>query len=469
MSKTLFDKIWDRHIVVAETSEHPCVLAIDLHLIHEVTSPQAFAELDRRGLRVARPSRTLATTDHSTPTSPTRADGSRVFVDQATRDQVECLRHNAQRHGIPLYALGGSDFGVVHVLGPELGLTQPGMTVVCGDSHTSTHGAFGALAFGIGTSEVTQVLATQCLLQRRPRSMRVRFAGQPGPEASAKDLALAMIASLGTSGGQGHVLEFVGPAVEALSMEGRMTLCNMSIEAGARAGMIAPDATTIAWLRARPGVPQGQEFEAEAQAWLQFHSDADAVFDAEHTVDVAGLGPRVTWGTDPSQSTSIDGRTPLQADARAAAAMAYMGWQPGQRLQEQSIDVVFVGSCTNGRLEDLRAAAQVLQGERVAARVRMLVVPGSRSVQRAAEAEGLDQIFRAAGAEWREPGCSMCIAMNGDQVAPGKLAVSTSNRNFVGRQGPQSRTVLASPAVAAASAIAGFLSSPRLLRESSVS
>lgn len=469
MSKTLFDKIWDRHTVVTETAEHPSVLAIDLHLVHEVTSPQAFAELDRRGLRVARPSRTLATTDHSTPTLPTRADGSRVFVDQKTRDQVECLTHNAQRHGIPLYALGGSDFGVVHVLGPELGITQPGMTVVCGDSHTSTHGAFGALAFGIGTSEVTQVLATQCLLQRRPRTMRVHFAGQPSPEASAKDLALAMIASLGTSGGQGHVLEFVGAAVEALSMEGRMTLCNMSIEAGARAGMIAPDAKTIAWMRGRPGVPQGQEFESMAQSWLQLQTDPGAQFDSEHTVDVDQLGPQVTWGTDPSQSTSIEGRTPLQPDARATEAMAYMGWSAGQRLRDQSIDVVFIGSCTNGRLEDLRAAAQVLQGEQIASRVRMLVVPGSRSVQRAAEAEGLDQIFLAAGAEWREPGCSMCIAMNGDKVAPGKLAVSTSNRNFMGRQGPQSRTVLASPAVAAASAIAGALASPRLLQQAAVS
>lgn len=469
MSKTLFDKIWEQHVVVPETTEHPAVLAIDLHLVHEVTSPQAFAELERRGRRVARPSRTLATTDHSTPTSPARADGSRVFIDPQTRDQVECLTHNAQRHGIPLYALGGPDFGVVHVLGPELGITQPGMTVVCGDSHTSTHGAFGAFAFGIGTSEVTQVLATQCLLQRRPRTMRVRFTGQPSEHASAKDLALAMIARLGTSGGQGYVLEFVGDAVRALSMEGRMTLCNLSIEAGARAGMIAADTTTVEWLRGRPGVPQGRAFDAAAQVWMKQRSDPDARFDAEYTVDVDGLGPQVTWGTDPSQSTSVDGCTPLHPDARAKEAMAYMGWQPGQSLQEQQIDVVFLGSCTNGRLEDLRAAAAVLRGERVSRHVRMLVVPGSRSVQRAAEAEGLDQIFRAAGAEWREPGCSMCIAMNGDQVAPGKLAVSTSNRNFVGRQGPLARTVLASPAVAAASAIAGQLASPSLLHRAVIS
>ncbi|HUJ27721.1 MAG TPA: 3-isopropylmalate dehydratase large subunit [Myxococcales bacterium] len=437
--QTLFDKIWNAHVVVPETEETPAVLYVDLHLLHEVTSPQAFAELRARGLRVRRPDRAVATMDHSTPTTPGRFE----VLDAQCASQLSALRENCAREGIRLHELGSDAQGIVHVIGPELGLTRPGMTIVCGDSHTSTHGAFGALAFGIGTSEVAHVLATQCLLQRKPRTMEVRVEGALGPGVTAKDLILAVIARIGMAGGTGHVIEYTGEAVRGLSMEGRMTVCNMSIEAGARAGLVAPDDTTYAYLRSQPGAPLA--------------SDAGARYDRSISLDANTLEPTITWGTNPAMSSPIDGRVP-DADS---PALRYMGLRPGQKLAGHPIDVVFIGSCTNSRIEDLRAAAGVLRGRKVKSGVRALVVPGSRKVKRAAEAEGLDRVFLDAGAEWREPGCSMCIAMNGDQLKPGQSAVSTSNRNFEGRQGPGGRTFLASPLTAAAAAVAGAIADPR--------
>lgn len=457
--RTIIDKIWDAHCVRPETASAPAVLYIDLHLVHEVTSPQAFDELRARGLRLRRPERTLATLDHSTPTLPADADGRLPFATEASAKQVAALEASCAEFGVELLGFGSGRRGIVHVIGPEEGATQPGMTIVCGDSHTATHGAFGALAFGIGTTEVGHVMATQCLLQRRPRTMAVTVDGTLPAGVTAKDLVLHIIGTIGVDGGTGHVIEYRGEAIRALDMESRMTLCNMSIEAGARAGLVAPDAVTVAWLRGRPRVPQGEAFEAAAARWLSFASDPDARFDREVRIDAAAIAPTVTWGTHPGQVVAIDQALPRDDTARRA--LDYMGFAAGQPLLGQKVDVVFVGSCTNGRLSDLRAAAEVLRGRRVAAHVRMLVVPGSDAVKREAEAEGLDRVFTEAGAEWRQPGCSMCIAMNGDQVAAGQLAVSTSNRNFEGRQGPGARTVLASPATAAACAVAGRIADPR--------
>jgi 3-isopropylmalate/(R)-2-methylmalate dehydratase large subunit len=461
--RSLFEKVWDSHVVVPESGDVPAVLYVDLHLVHEVTSPQAFAALDARGLKVRRPDRTFATLDHSTPTLPPGPDGERPYATAAARSQVETLERNTARHGIELHGWDSGQRGVVHVMGPELGLTQPGMTVVCGDSHTATHGAFGALAFGIGTSEVGHVLATQTLLQRKPKSLRVTVDGHLQPGVSAKDLVLAVIAELGFGGGTGYVIEYAGSAIRGLDMEGRMTVCNMSIEAGARAGMIAPDETTIDWLRGRPKAPQGAAFEAAAERWRSLASDPGAGFDKEVRIDGSAIQPMATFGTTPDAGAPIGAAIPAPADASGEKALAYMGFHAGQPVTDAKVDVVFIGSCTNGRLPDLRAAAEILRGRTVAPGVRMLVVPGSEAVRRDAEAEGLHEVFLAAGAEWRLPGCSMCIAMNGDMVAPGQLAVSTSNRNFEGRQGPGARTVLAGPATAAASAVMGRVTDPRTI------
>jgi 3-isopropylmalate/(R)-2-methylmalate dehydratase large subunit len=460
MPQTLLDKIWSAHLVRDQSADAPAILYIDLHLIHEVTSPQAFDELRQRGLPVRRPERTLATMDHSTPTLPADAHGRRPFHDAATIAQVRALELNCKSFGIELHGFDSPQRGIVHVLGPEVGATQPGMTIVCGDSHTATHGAFGALAFGIGTTEVGHVLATQCLLQRKPKSMAINVEGELAAGVSAKDLILHIIGVLGMDGGTGYVLEYRGSTIRALDMEARMTLCNMSIEAGARAGLVAADQITVDYLRGRAQVPQGKAFDVAAQRWLACHSDVDASFDAEIEIDASTVRPTITWGTNPGQVIAIDAPIPAFDDDRSQKALAYMGFQAGHSVLGEKVDVVFIGSCTNSRISDLRVAADVLRGRRVAAHVRALVVPGSEVVKREAEAEGLDQIFRDAGAQWREPGCSMCIAMNGDLVAPGELAVSTSNRNFEGRQGPRARTVLASPRVAAACAIAGCIADP---------
>jgi 3-isopropylmalate/(R)-2-methylmalate dehydratase large subunit len=458
MPKTLFEKLWDAHVVVPETADAPAVLYIDLHLIHEVTTPQAFAELESRGLRVRRPDRTKGTLDHSTPTSPPDASGKLNYYTADAEKQVSTLREHCARHGIELFDFGSDHRGIVHVIGPELGLTQPGTTIVCGDSHTATHGAFGALAFGIGTSEVGHVLATQCLLQRRPKTLAIEVDGELGAGVTAKDLILHVIGTIGVDGGTGHVIEYRGSAIRALSMEERMTVCNMSIEAGARAGLIAPDEITFAYLANTPRAPQDA---ATLAYWRTLRSDEGARFDRLVRFDAREIKPTVTWGTHPGQVSAIDARLPVANDADARRALDYMQFPAGKSLVGQPVDVVFIGSCTNGRLSDLRQVAEILRDRRVHSRVRMLVVPGSVQVQRAAEAEGIDRIVRAAGAEWREPGCSMCIAMNGDLVAPGQLAVSTSNRNFEGRQGRDARTVLASPYTAAACAVAGHVVDPR--------
>lgn len=459
--KTLFEKLWDAHVVVPETGDAPAVLYIDLHLIHEVTSPQAFAELDARGLPVRRPERTKGTLDHSTPTTPPNAAGELEYFTADGEKQVRTLRENSARFGVELFDFGSDHRGIVHVIGPELGLTQPGMTIVCGDSHTATHGAFGALAFGIGTSEVGHVLATQCLLQRKPKTLAIEVEGTLGVGVTAKDLILHVIGAIGVDGGTGHVIEYRGSAIRALSMEERMTVCNMSIEAGARAGLIAPDEVTFAYLANTLRAPQGEHFEQAVAHWRTLRSDDGARFDRVVKFDARSITPTVTWGTHPGQVAAIDAKLPVANDADTQRALDYMKFPGGQSLAGQPVDVVFVGSCTNGRLSDLRQVAEILRDHKVHSRVRMLVVPGSVQVQRAAEAEGIDRIVRAAGAEWREPGCSMCIAMNGDLVAPGQLAVSTSNRNFEGRQGRDARTVLASPYTAAACAVAGHVVDPR--------
>jgi 3-isopropylmalate/(R)-2-methylmalate dehydratase large subunit len=466
MSRTLFDKIWDAHIVQAEREDAPALLYVDLHLIHEVTSPQAFAELEARGLEVRCPERTVATMDHSTPTWKADLQGQRRYATEQAWLQVERLAENCARHRIELHGWDSPNRGIVHVIGPEMGLTRPGMTIVCGDSHTATHGAFGALAFGIGTSEVGHVLATQCLLQRKPRTMRITIDGRLGNGVTAKDLVLHVIGRIGVDAGTGHVIEFAGSAIRALDMEGRMTVCNMAIEAGARAGMIAPDRTTIDWLRGRPRCPQGEDFDRAVDEWLALASDPDARYDREVRIDADEIAPTITYGTHPGMVVALDQPVPPAADAARQRALDYMGVEAGKPLLGRAVDVVFIGSCTNSRLPDLRAAAAVLRGRRVAEGVRMLVVPGSEQTKRQAEAEGLDRVFIAAGAEWREAGCSMCIAMNGDQVGPGETAVSTSNRNFEGRQGPGSRTFLASPATAAACAVAGYITSPERLDRS---
>jgi 3-isopropylmalate/(R)-2-methylmalate dehydratase large subunit len=465
--RTLFEKIWQDHVVFQEPNS-PAVLYVDLHLVHEVTSPQAFTVLRQRRLAVRRPDRTVATMDHSTPTM----ELSLPMLDDMASNQLRKLQENCQEFAIPLYDLDSAQRGIVHVIGPELGLTQPGMTIVCGDSHTATHGAFGALAFGIGTSEVAHVLATQTLLQNKPKTFDVKFEGRLGPGVTAKDMILALIARIGIGGGTGHVFEYGGPAVRALGMEERMTLCNMSIEAGARAGMVAPDEATYQYLADREFAPQGAAWEAALSHWRSLPSDPGALYDRSLCIDISELEPMVTYGTNPGMGIPISRVIPDPAQERDASrraaiekALGYMHLQPGERLLGHPVDVVFIGSCTNGRLADLRQAADVLRERKVAEGVRLLVVPGSEQVRRQAEAEGLDKVFTQAGGEWRYAGCSMCIAMNGDQLKPGEYAVSTSNRNFEGRQGPGGRTFLASPLTAAASAVTGVITDPRRLKE----
>jgi 3-isopropylmalate/(R)-2-methylmalate dehydratase large subunit len=460
-SCTLFEKIWDAHVVVAESVATPAVLYVDLHLVHEVTSPQAFSELRERGLQLRRPERMLATLDHSTPTLPAAANGERPYANDEAEAQVTQLETNCREFGVELHGWDSADRGIVHVIGPELGATQPGMTIVCGDSHTSTHGAFGALAFGIGTTEVGHVMATQCLLQRKPPTLAIHVDGQLPAGVGAKDLILHIIGTIGVDGGTGHVIEYRGAAIEALSMEQRMTVCNMSIEAGARAGLIAPDETTFAWLQGRPRAPRGAAWDAAVNHWRTLRTDDGASYDREVRIDASAVKPTVTYGTHPGMAIALDAPVPAATNAQERRALDYMQSKVGQPMLGTPVDVVFIGSCTNSRLSDLREAAGVLRGRRIAKRVRMLVVPGSEAVRRDAEREGLHQVFTAAGAEWRVPGCSMCIAMNGDLAQPGQLVVSTSNRNFEGRQGKGARTVLASPATAAASALAGVIADPR--------
>jgi 3-isopropylmalate/(R)-2-methylmalate dehydratase large subunit len=461
---TLFEKVWRAHEVAPELPATPAVLYIDLHLIHEVTSPQAFALLRERGLPVRRPARTLATMDHSTPTLSAQVfGGAPIAVDAAAR-QVRELEVNCAAFGVELLGLRHAQRGIVHVIGPELGATQPGQTLVCGDSHTSTHGALGALAFGIGTTEVAHVLATQCLLQRKPRTFAINIEGRLQPGVTAKDLILAIIGHIGVDGGTHHVIEYRGSAVNALEMEERMTVCNMSIEAGARAGIIAPDETTYAYLAGRPRAPKGADWERALERWRSLPSDSGARFDRELHFRADQVEPMITYGTNPGMVMPIGGQIPERdADPAFERALAYMGLAAGQPLKDQPVNVVFLGSCTNARLSDLRGAAAVLRGRHIAPGLKMLVVPGSQQIKRAAEAEGLDQVFTAAGAEWRESGCSMCLGMNGDLVGRGEYAVSTSNRNFEGRQGAGARTLLASPLTAAASAVRGRVTDPREL------
>jgi 3-isopropylmalate/(R)-2-methylmalate dehydratase large subunit len=465
--RTLSEKVWDRHVVHAGVGEEPDIIFIDLHLIHEVTSPQAFEGLRLAGRGVHRPDLTIATADHNVPTT----DIDKPVADPISAKQLAVLGTNCDEFGITCYPMGDANQGIVHIIGPEQGLTQPGMTIVCGDSHTSTHGAFGALAFGIGTSEVEHVLATQTLSQRRPATMSVTVDGDLPAGVTAKDVVLAVIGEIGTGGGMGHVIEYRGAAIRALSMEGRMTVCNMSIEAGARAGMIAPDETTFAYLAGRDHAPKGAAWEEALADWRALSTDADASFDKEVTIDATGLAPHVTWGTNPAQVTRIDGSIPdpdsfadpTEREA-AARAIVYMGLTAGTPLRDVTVDTVFIGSCTNGRIEDLRAAADVLRNRNVREGLRALVVPGSHRVKLQAEAEGLDAVFIDAGFEWRQPGCSMCLAMNPDKLAQGERAASTSNRNFEGRQGRGGRTHLVSPAVAAATAVAGHFATPEELR-----
>jgi len=461
--KTLFQKIWDSHIV-AEDQNSPTVLYIDLHLVHEVTSPQAFTGLRQKGLKVRRPDLTFATMDHSTPTITLSLDG----VDEMASKQLQQLSQNCQDFQVPLFDLSNDQRGIVHVLGPELGLTQPGKTIVCGDSHTSTHGAFGALAFGIGTSEVEHVLATQCLLQNKPKTFQVDFTGRLSDGVTSKDMILALIAEIGVGGGTGYVIEYTGETVRNLNMDARMTLCNMTIEAGARAGMIAPDEITFNYLSGRTHSPIGEEWEKALAYWGSLPSDPGAGYDRTLSIDSSKLAPMITYGTNPGMGISINDRIPdpeLEKDINIRTAqqkaLKYMDLQPGQSLLGHPISTVFIGSCTNGRISDLRMAASLLKGHKVHENIHLLIVPGSESVKRNAEAEGLDQIFKESGADWRHSGCSMCIAMNGDQLQPGEYCVSTSNRNFEDRQGPGGRTFLASPYTAAASAISGSITDPR--------
>ncbi len=461
----MFEKIWNSHLV-AEEPGSPSVLYADLHLIHEVTSPQAFTGLGQRGLKVRRPEKTVATIDHSIPTL------SPVFpiTDPLAAKQVQQMEINAKEFGIKLYGMESRQRGIVHVIGPELGLTQPGMTIVCGDSHTSTHGAFGALAFGIGTSEVEHVLATQCLLQRKPRTFEVCVEGKLAPGVSAKDIILALLAKIGIGGGTGHVFEYTGSAIRSLTIEQRMTICNMSIEGGARAGMVAPDDTTFEYLAGREFAPKGKTWEEKVKEWRRLKSDDNATYDKSVKLDASTLAPMITYGTNPGMGMAISDRVPdpdsmtnSSEKSAVAKALLYMGLRPGQHLLGKPVDVVFIGSCTNSRISDLRQAATLMEGRKVAPNVRVLVVPGSQDVKRQAEAEGLHRIFKEAGAEWREAGCSMCIAMNGDQLEPGQYAVSTSNRNFEGRQGKGGRTFLASPLTAAAAALTGRITDVRTL------
>lgn len=463
MSRTLAEKVWEAHVVRHGSGAEPDLLYIDLHLLHEVTSPQAFDGLRLANRKLRRPDLTIATEDHNVPT----VDIDKPIADPVSRTQVETLRRNCAEFGVRLHPMGDLEQGIVHVVGPQLGLTQPGMTVVCGDSHTSTHGAFGALAFGIGTSEVEHVMATQTLPLRPFKTMAINVDGELKPGVTAKDIILAVIAKIGTGGGQGYVLEYRGRAIENLSMEARMTVCNMSIEAGARAGMIAPDETTFDYIKGRPHAPSGADWDAAVAYWKTLRTDDDATFDAEVHIDADELTPFVTWGTNPGQGLPLGASIPdpeqiADENERVAAekALSYMGLEPGTPLRDIRVDTVFLGSCTNGRIEDLRAAADVLKGKHVASGVRMLVVPGSMRVRKQAEEEGLDKVFLDAGAEWRQAGCSMCLGMNPDQLAPGERSASTSNRNFEGRQGKGGRTHLVSPLVAAATAVRGTLSAP---------
>ncbi len=465
MNKTLFEKIWDAHVVTRQDGA-PAVLYIDLHLVHEVTSPQAFTGLRQRGLKVRRPDKTLATMDHSIPTTPIDVP----ITDAMAAAQIKQMETNAAEFGITLHGMTSPHRGIVHVIGPELGRTQPGMTIVCGDSHTATHGAFGALAFGIGTSEVEHVLATQCLLQHKPKTYEVRVDGKLDKGVSSKDIILALIAKIGVGGGTGHVFEYTGEAIRGLTMEQRMTICNMSIEGGARAGMIAPDDNTFEYLAGREYAPQGADWDKALAKWRTLPSDEGATYDKTVTLNAADLEPMITYGTTPGMGMRITDHIPTaesfsDANQRASfeKAMTYMGLQPGQTLLGQKVDVVFIGSCTNSRISDLRLAASLLKGRKVAEGTRVMVVPGSQDVKKQAEREGLDKVFKESGAEWREAGCSMCIAMNGDQLQPGQYAVSTSNRNFEGRQGKGGRTFLASPVTAAATALHGVITDPRTL------
>lgn len=460
MAKTLFDKVWDRHVVVTETQDNPATLYIDLHLIHEVTTPQAFTELRERGLKVRRPDRTLATIDHSTPTL-INADGSRPYYTAQAETQVELLIANAAEHGIETHGWESENRGIVHVMGPELGATQPGMTIVCGDSHTSTHGAFGAIAFGIGTTQVGHVLATQCILMPKPKTMAIYVEGELQDGVTPKDVILAIIAKIGIGGGTGYALEYRGNVFRDMSMDGRMTVCNMSIEAGARCGMIAPDAATFEYLKGRKFAPDN--YEAACEDWASLATDEGAVFDKEVHMKAEDIRPMVTYGTHPGMAMPVDGIIPNAENEADENALEYMQIKGGNHITGTKVDRVFIGSCTNSRMEDLRAAAQIMQGRSVAEGLTAIVVPGSELVKKEAEAEGLHDIFIAAGAEWREPGCSMCLGMNGDIGQPGELIVSTSNRNFAGRQGPGVRTILASPETAASTAVTGVVTDPRHL------
>lgn len=465
--RTLYEKVWDAHLVVPESDDAPAVLYIDLHLIHEVTTPQAFSVLRERGLPVRRPDLTLATMDHSTPTTPVSTIADIEVVGPNAAGQIRQMEKNCAEFGIELHGFDSPYRGIVHVIGPELGATQPGKTIVCGDSHTSTHGAFGTLAFGIGTTEVGHVLATQCLLQRKAKTLAIDVDGALPFGVGAKDVILAIIGEIGVGGGTGHVIEYRGSTVRAMSMESRMTICNMSIEAGARAGMIAPDETTYDYLEGRPLVPRGDDWEKALAGWRELPSDPGARFDRQVAIDAARLAPMITFGTNPGMVVRIDEPVPERGDTPAfRKALDYMGVETGKPLLDKPVDVVFIGSCTNSRLSDLEEAASVLRGRKVAPEVRMLVVPGSQQVKREAEERGLDRVFLAAGAEWRESGCSMCLGMNNDVVGRGKLAVSTSNRNFEGRQGPGARTMLASPMTAAAAAVSGCIRDPRELMDS---
>jgi 3-isopropylmalate/(R)-2-methylmalate dehydratase large subunit len=462
--QTLFEKVWERHEVAPETADTPAVLYVDLHLIHEVTSPQAFAELRKRGLPVRRTDLTLATMDHSTPTRTEQVFGGAPITIESAAKQIRELEKNCAEFGVELLGLQNAARGIVHVIGPELGVTQPGKTVVCGDSHTSTHGAFGALAFGIGSTEVGHVFATQCLLQRKPKTLAVNVSGKLRPGVTAKDLILGIIGQLGVAGGTGYVIEYRGEAIRALDMDERMTICNMSIEAGARAGMVAPDETTFAYLKDRPRTPKGAAWDEAVAAWRQLTTDPGARFDKEIDIDASSLEPMITYGTNPGMVIPITGAVPSrQNDVAFTKSLAYMGFDAGMTLRDKPVNVVFIGSCTNSRLSDLRSAAGVLRGRKVASGVKMLIVPGSQEIKRAAEAEGLHRVFIDAGAEWRESGCSMCLGMNGDTVAAGQYSVSTSNRNFEGRQGTGARTLLASPLTAAACAVRGRITDPREL------
>ncbi len=463
--KSLFEKVWDEHIVVPETDDAPAVLYIDLHLIHEVTTPQAFGLLKDQQLSVRRPDLTLATMDHSTPTVPvTTLKDLEVVAEAPAAAQIRAMIDNCEHFGIELYGFGSEYRGIVHVIGPELGATQPGKTIVCGDSHTSTHGAFGALAFGIGSTEAAHVLVTQCLLQRKPKIMAVTIDGALQTGVSAKDVILALIGQIGVDGGVGHVIEYRGNTVAGLNMEQRMTICNMTIEGGARAGMMAPDAVTLEYLAGRPQAPSGTDWDAAVERWRKLPSDPDARFDREVSLDASRLEPMITFGTNPGMVIPVTQPVPTDTgDPSFRKALDYMQVEAGKPILGKAVDIVFIGSCTNSRMTDLRQAAEMIKGHKVADSVRMLVVPGSQSIKAEAEAEGLDEIFISAGAEWRESGCSMCLGMNGDVVGRGQLAVSTSNRNFEGRQGVGARTVLASPATAVASAISGTIADPREL------